>query len=192
MNILIVGNVLKDVYLNIDTRTEKFETDQNGHSWLDLSFNASEHHYFNRTASLGGAAVTLEVLNNLGLKATISGSSLSISNDDTTTTSDRINTYRYLLLSDNGVTYLTPTDHAITTFDTPNDFYDYVYIDRSAKLNQTTIDKIISYLNLSRNTKLILYIRDFINPSLNQLINHADLIFLEPTQIGRASCRERV
>ena len=180
MNILIVGNVLKDVYLNLDTRTEKFETDQHGCSWLDLSFDASEHHFFNRSASLGGAAVTLEVLTNLNLKATISGSNLSITNDDTAT-NDRISTHRYILLSDNGVSYFTPTEHAITTFDTPDDFYDYIYLDRSAKLDQTTVNKIISYLNLSRNTKLILYIRNFDNPSLNQLINHTDLIFLEPS-----------
>ena len=28
MSILIVGNILKDVYLNLDTRTEHLETDK--------------------------------------------------------------------------------------------------------------------------------------------------------------------
>ena len=61
MSILVVGNVLKDVYLNLDSRTEKFETDKSGTAWLDFSFNASEHHFFNRGSSFGGAAITLEV-----------------------------------------------------------------------------------------------------------------------------------
>lgn len=28
MNILVVGNVIKDIYLNLDSRTENFETDK--------------------------------------------------------------------------------------------------------------------------------------------------------------------
>ena len=64
MHILIVGNVLKDVYLNLDSRTEHFETDDDGTKWLDFSFDASRHHYFSRTSSFGGAAVSLEVLQN--------------------------------------------------------------------------------------------------------------------------------
>ena len=71
MNILVVGNVIKDVYLNLDSRTEPFETDQNGIKWLDFGFNASEHHFFNRNSSLGGAAVSLEVLEKIGLKTAI-------------------------------------------------------------------------------------------------------------------------
>ena len=40
MNILIVGNVLKDVYLNLDTLENNFEIDKNGVSWLDVNFGA--------------------------------------------------------------------------------------------------------------------------------------------------------
>ena len=58
MNILVVGNVLKDVYLNLDGRTEKFEIDRAGVDWLDLSFDASEHFFFNRGCSFGGAATS--------------------------------------------------------------------------------------------------------------------------------------
>ena len=58
-NVLIVGNVTKDVYLNLDSRTERFELDKHGIQWLNLEFNASEHHFFSRESSLGGAAVTL-------------------------------------------------------------------------------------------------------------------------------------
>ena len=68
MNILVVGNILKDVYLNIDTRKENLETDSRNIKWLDVSFDASEHRFFNRESSLGGAAITLEVLEKWGLK----------------------------------------------------------------------------------------------------------------------------
>ena len=43
MNILVVGNVIKDTYLNLDTRTEQLETDSHNTPWLDISFDASEH-----------------------------------------------------------------------------------------------------------------------------------------------------
>ena len=69
MNILVVGNVLKDVYLNLDSRLEHFETDKNATKWLDISFDASEHHYFNRHSSFGGATVSLEVLQKMGISA---------------------------------------------------------------------------------------------------------------------------
>ena len=85
MNILVVGNVLKDVYLNLDNRTESFEVDKHNTKWLDISFDASEHHFFSREASLGGAAVTLEVLSKIGLKTTITGSNLTYSNEGLTT-----------------------------------------------------------------------------------------------------------
>ena len=74
MNILIVGNVIKDIYLNLDSRTESFETDSRGFKWLDLQFNASEYHFFSRESSLGGAAVTLEVLSKMGLSSVITNS----------------------------------------------------------------------------------------------------------------------
>ena len=76
MNILVVGNILKDVYLNLDSRTEKFEVDKDGVKWLDFGFNASEHHYFSRESSLGGAAVSLEVLSKMGINTTVTGSKL--------------------------------------------------------------------------------------------------------------------
>ena len=98
MNILIIGNIIKDVYLNLDNRTEHPETDRNGTKWLDISFNASEHRFFNRNSSLGGAAVSLEVLQKLGLSASISGSDLDY--NDTSTTHHSIAAHRYILIND--------------------------------------------------------------------------------------------
>ena len=36
MNILVVGNVIKDSYLNLDDRIERFETDRHGSIFLSM------------------------------------------------------------------------------------------------------------------------------------------------------------
>ena len=181
MNILVVGNCLKDVYLNLDSRTENFETDKHHTKWLNLAFNAAEHYFFNRESSFGGAAVTLEVLTRLGLSATITNSDLKMTADGFTT-SQPVKTHRYILITDGSPCYITPSNHELTNFATPGDFYDYLYIDRSAKLSPTAVSKISSYLDLSKNTKLIIYAKDQNDPNLNQLISQADLVFYETTK----------
>ena len=179
MNILIVGNILKDVYLNLDSRTEQFETDKNNVKWLDLSFNASEHHFFNRESSLGGAAVSLEVLQKLGLDASIANSKLDFKNDDFSEPGP--STHRYILVADGNVSYLAPSEFRKTNFKVPTDPVDYLYIDRSAELDQTTARQISAYLDLASKTKLVIYIRNFNNPALNSLLPRADLLFSEVT-----------
>ena len=183
MSILIVGNILKDVYLNIDSRTEHLETDKDNTKWLDLSFNASEHHFYNRSSNLGGATVTLEVLHNLGLESSINGSKLHFT-EDGPVTDEPTETYRYILLNDEKPCYFVPTSYKITQFTPPAETYDYLYIDRSAELDQTAVSRINAYLDISSNTKLILYLRTLTNPHLNSLIPRASLIFLEETDLS--------
>ena len=48
--ILIIGNVLKDVYLKLDNRQNDFEEDAQGIQWLDLAFNGAKHGFFKRTS----------------------------------------------------------------------------------------------------------------------------------------------
>ena len=178
MNILVVGNVLKDVYLNIDSRSEHLETDKNSTKWLDVSFNASEHHFFNRSSSLGGAAISLEVLQKMGLSTTISGSDLRLKNDEFTSTAPA-ETYRYILIADGKTSYFVPSEYKSTDFSPPAGPVDYIYVDRSAELTSDATAKIHAYLDISQNTKLILYVRNFKNPNLNDLIPRADVVFLE-------------
>ena len=175
MNILIVGNVLKDVYLNLDERTEKFETDKNNTKWLNLSFDASDHKYFNRKSSFGGSAVTLEVLNNLGLTATINNSSFTYED----TSKESIETYRYILITDNKVSYLTPSSTPFTDFIAPDTAPDFLYIDRSASLTPDSSGKILTFLNANPSTKLVLYLKSFDPETYSDLIPRASLIFLE-------------
>ena len=178
MNIVIVGNVLKDVYLNLDNQTERFETDKNGIKWLDLEFNSSEHHFFNRSSNYGGAAVTLEVLQKLGLQASISDSNFNLSEDEPTTHNSP-SVYRYILISDDKVTYFTPHKLRNSTFTPPSESIDYLYIDRSAKLDRKTIQKINTYLDTSPKTKLIIYVHSFDNQNSDSLLHRASLVFLE-------------
>ncbi|MBQ6461666.1 fructose-bisphosphate aldolase class I [Candidatus Saccharibacteria bacterium] len=175
MHILIVGNVLKDVYLNLDSRFERFETDKNNVKWLDISFNTSEHHYFNRHSSFGGAAVSLEVLQKMGISAEISDSDFSFS-EDSPAKQTPAKSYRYILISDDGVSYLTSSDFKTTTFIKPTTSIDYLYIDRSAHLSETSIKQVEAYLDSNPNVKLIIYLKD---PILNSLASRASLVFSE-------------
>ena len=175
-----MGNILKDVYVDLDARTEHFETDRKGTKWLDLSFDASEHHFYNRSSNLGGATVSLETLTKLGLEAAISGSDLQFT-DNGPVTNQPTTTYRYIMLADDKPCYLVPTNYKITPFTPPAEAVDYLYVDRSAELDATAAKRIVAYLELSQNTKLVLYLRHLSNPHLNSLIPRADLIFLEET-----------
>ena len=50
MNVLVVGNVLKDIYLRLDERHNDFENDEHGNPWLDLCFDGSTHPFFRRNS----------------------------------------------------------------------------------------------------------------------------------------------
>lgn len=165
MNILIVGNVLKDIYLNLDTRKE-FELDSKGTNWLDLSFDASIHHYFSRQSSFGGAAVTKDVLDNLGLSAHVAKTKENLA-------------HRYILVADGGVSYFVPEIKESTTFIPPATTADYIFVDRSAEITDKTVTNIKRYLDFSTTTKLVLYFKDNLNPALFSLLEHADLAFME-------------
>ena len=178
MHILVVGNVLKDVYLNLDSRKENFEQDQSGVEWVDFGFNASEHHYFSRMSSFGGAAITLEVLQKMGLDADISDTDFHFDESGPVNNSPT-GTYRYILTSDTGVAYMVPTDEQKTVFSTPSEKVDYLFVDRSACLTPTVIDRIMAYLDYSKKTKLVLYLKDLMVENLSGLVKHADLVFLE-------------
>ena len=178
MNILIVGNVLKDVYLNLDNRTEAFETDKNHTKWLNLSFDTSEHHFYNRHCSFGGATISLQVLEQMGLTALISGSDFKLQTDDAPTSSFT-KEYRYIMISDDNVAYFTPSEFKNTEFVAPENNVDYIFVDRSAHLDQTTTAKIADYLESHKDTKLVVYLKDQTNPYLNDLSHRALLVFTE-------------
>ncbi len=189
MKISIVGNLIKDVYLNLDPRTERFETDSAGVRWLDVAFNTSEHRFFNRTSTLAGAAVSFEVLAKMGLDVSVIDTDVRL--EDGGLVSDSLaSAYRYILIaqdSDQGdassnnvaVSYFVPSTRPETSFSAPNGPVDYLFIDRSANLSRKTIDAITAYLDISSETKLVFYLQDPDDPDLRPLIDRSDLIFLE-------------
>ena len=72
-NIFIVGSISKDVFIHLDTKQNRLETDQNQVQWLDLAFDGGSHHYRSRASVYGCASIALEVLTRFGLEAHISG-----------------------------------------------------------------------------------------------------------------------
>lgn len=165
MNILIVGNVLKDIYLNLDTRKE-FELDSRGTNWLNLSFDASMHHFFSRQSSFAGAAVTKDVLDNLGVPSSIAGT-------------DEATAHRYILVADGGVSYFVPNTKKTTDFVSPDTPVDFIFVDRSAELTDDAAKNIQKYLDSSATTRLVLYIKDSLNPATLSLLKQASLVFTE-------------
>ena len=160
MNILIVGNILKDVYLNLDSRNEPLETDKNGIEWLNLGFNSESHHYFNRASSFGGAAISAEVLHKMGFSTKISTNPDFSLDDNGVTTPIPADTYRYILVAGDEVSYFVPNHEKETTFLAPASKVDYIYIDRSAKLSVSTVTEIVHYTTAHPETKLAVYLKD--------------------------------
>jgi hypothetical protein len=176
--IMIVGNVLKDVYLNLDGRSEKYVTDEDGVRQLQIGFNASQHHFFRRNSSLGGAAVSLEVLTKLGVSAWISGSSLEFSGDGVNF-SEAPGAYRYILVSDEEAAYLTPSSTRISDFIEPEKPVDYIYIDRSVELNDSVTRRIEKYLDGHPKVKLAIFPKASEEIFERKLIMRADLVMCD-------------
>ena len=181
--ILIVGNVLKDIYLNLDARTEKFVTDEDGVRQLQIGFNASQHHFFRRNSSFGGAAVSLEVLTKLGVKAEISGSSLDFTNDGASF-NEAPGAYRYILVSDEEAAYLTPSSTRISDFIEPEKPVDYIYIDRSVELNDSVTRRIEKYLDTHPKVKLAIFPKASEEIFERRLVLRADWVFAEHRMSG--------
>ncbi len=179
MSILVVGNILKDVYLNLDSSKNQFEVDKNDTKWLDFNFNAGSNYYFSRNSSLGGAAVSLEVLEKMGLETKVAGSNLKLSNGELIDPDNSAEIYRYILISDSKASYLVPSKEKTTDFVPPAESVDYLYIDRSANLDLNAVKKIETYLELSEKTKLILYLNTSNIYNLKPLFPRAELFVLE-------------
>lgn len=178
-DILIVGNVMKDVYLKLDERQNQLEKDENGVSWLDLSFDESRHQFFHRTSIWSGAAVSLDVLEKLGQRAEIVSSKLTFNMPEEEKTGT-CNCYRYILCTDHGYSYFVPNERPATVWTAPQgDLVKWIYVDRSAVVTPELARQIEAYLSLSGQTRLAVYVDA--NSSLSvgerRLAELANLIF---------------
>ena len=190
-NILIVGNITKDVYLRLDNHHNHFETDANGVSWLDLAFNGSSHRFFSRTSIYGGAAVSYEVLTRFGLKPQIPATPIDFI-DGQITVKNPPTTYRYILSKDDNISYLTPSNPENTNWQLPDTAPDWIYIDRSAKLSPELCQQILNYLNLGSHIQLAVFISKRVNQTeayVQELLARASLIIADtPLKSQTSNC----
>ena len=174
MRILIVGNILKDVYLSLDERRNKFETDENNVRWMDVAFSGETYPYFSRTSVFSGATITLEIFKKLGISAAFSGS-------ENTKIAD---SYRYILSSGDNIAYFSESKRKPSKFIAPNQPVDWIFVDRSAEINYELVEKIKNYLGLTR-AKLAIFantkkMEDTIfHDSAKELIRVASVVFAD-------------
>ncbi len=176
--ILIIGNVLKDVYLKLDDRKNDFETDAFGIDWMNLGFNGAAHNYFRRTSVYGGAAVSLSVLYRLGLNVEILNSRTSFV-DGEVIWSDQPDNYRYIFCHHDEITYFVPSDRKVTDWSAPSGTPEWILVDRSAIISPRLVDELKNFLKFSPATKLAVHAEKYQTPSGKLLAEMADLLFLE-------------
>jgi len=161
-NVLIVGNITKDVYLRMDNRLNHFERDQNDVEWLDLSFDSSSNHFFSRFSVYGGASISLEVFSRFNIEASIADTPASFL-DGQFISKDIDTDYRYILCRDENVAYLAPSTKQNSKWEALEKAPEWVYIDRSARLTSVTVEKILDYLTAHPSVKLAYFITDHTN-----------------------------
>lgn len=176
--ILIIGNVLKDVYIKLDDRSNDFETDANDIDWLNLSFNGAAHNFFQRTSVYGGAAVSLSVLHRLGLNAEILNSRTEFV-DGEVVWHDNPDDYRYIFCHRDEITYFTPSSRKVTDWSMPSGTPEWILVDRSTNVSNRLIDELKNFLKFSPTTKLAVHAEKHTTPAGQKLQHMADLLFLE-------------
>lgn len=178
-NILIVGNIVKDVYLRMDERKNNFEIDEHNVPWLDFGFNGSTYNFFNRLSIYGGAAVTLEVLNRLDHQARIAGSKLGFAGGEIIANGQLPQCYRYILCHGNKISYLCPNERAETKWAMPTGAVDWIYVDRSAGVTDELVSEIRNFLSMSQHTRLAVYAPREMSEADRSLVEIASIVFAD-------------
>lgn len=176
--ILIIGNILKDIYIKLDERDGDFEVDEKDVSWLNLAFNGGEHHFFKRSSIYGGAAVSLGVLSKLGIQAKILGSQTEFKGGELLR-ADAPDDYRYILCYKEEITYFVPSERKPTDWSTPSDTPEWVFLDRSANVTAKLVEEVANFLKFAKGTKLAVHLSAVRTPEEQRLVNLADIVFRE-------------
>ena len=178
-NILIIGNIIKDVYLRMDERLNNFEIDEHDTPWLDFGFNGSMHNFFRRISIYGGAAVSLEVLNRFDHQARIAGSKLGFAGGEIIVNGQVPQCYRYMLCHGNKISYLVPNERAETKWVMPRGMVDWIFVDRSAGITDELVHEIKNFLSMSQHTRVAVYAPHEPTEADKSLLNIADIIFTD-------------
>ena len=176
--ILIIGNVLKDIYIKLDDRHNDFETDQQGIDWLNLGFNGAAHKFFQRTSVYGGAAVSFAVLHRLGLNSEILNSRVEFQ-DGEVTWLDQPDDYRYIFCHKDEIAYFVPSNRKQTDWSMPSGTPEWILIDRSTTASNKLVEELKNFLKFSPTTKLAVHTEKHTTPAGQQLKDMADIVFLE-------------
>lgn len=177
--ILIIGNVLKDVYLKLDDGPQNdFETDENDIRWLDLAFNGAAHTFYHRTSVYGGAAVSLAVLSRLGVDAGILNSKTEFKNGELVWL-DQPSDYRYIFCREGEITYFVPSKRKVTDWAMPSGTPEWILVDRSTNVSEKLVDEIKNFIKFSPATKLAVHAEKKMTPVGQRLADMADVLFLE-------------
>ncbi len=174
--ILIVGNVLKDVYLRLDERRDSFEEDENGVFWMNLGFNGEGHNFFGRVPVFSGAVVTLEVLGKFGIEAKIAGSKAEFLEDGELKNTVETANYRYVLCKGEEIAYFVPSERKRTEF-VPEKGVKWIFVDRSANITRELSEKIKDFLNKNKSVRLAVYAPKKMNKNAAELVVLADFVF---------------
>ncbi len=178
-SILIVGNIVKDIYLRLDERQNVFEKDSNDIPWMNLGFDGSSHKFFRRTSIYGGAAVTLEVFSRFGVDAEISGAKIRYENGELIENEQKTSDYRYVLCSGEKISYFVPSTRTRTKLSTPTREIDWIFVDKSATITQPLVSSIETFLSISKNTKIAVYLSKNAPEAARSLARRANMIFSE-------------
>ncbi len=176
--ILIIGNVLKDVYLKLDDKQGEFEVDEQGISWLELGFNGEGHKFFRRTSTYGGAATTLLTLNRLGMDAGILNAKTELKAGEIIWSGDPSG-YRYILSHRGGITYFVPSERKPTDWAMPNGTPEWILVDRSTTVSMRLVDELKNFIKFSNGTKLAVHAEKETTPAGQRLMEMADVLFVE-------------
>lgn len=177
--ILIIGNVLKDVYLKLDDgRQNHFERDGAGIDWLDLAFNGGAHGFYHRTSVYGGAAVSLSTLSRLGVDAAILNSKTEFKNGELVWL-DAPADYRYIFCHEGEIAYFVPSKRKLTDWTMPSGTPEWLLVDRSTTISPKLVDEIKNFLKFSPATKLAVHAEKDMTPTGQRLADMADILFLE-------------
>lgn len=181
--VLILGNLVKDVFLRLE-ENNRFEQDEKDRLWLDFCLDGSVKNYYKRTSVINGLAVSLEVLDNFNIKTTTAFGDIQEKELDFKDFAIRYQeeeeiAYRYILCHRQYLGFLTNEREIQSRWQVPEEAVDWIFIDRSAKIRDEIEKQIENYLDLAKETKLAIYLKNSASKAEKRLAERADLVFLE-------------
>lgn len=180
MYVLIVGNIIKDTYLELEPKL--FEVGKENRVYLEMELDEEPFYFKSEKNILSGACIIEEIVQNFHLNGQIQKTKSHYDID-----------HRFLIKCKDKVKYLTSEYCKRTQFYAPERVPDWIFIDRSARLDVFTIKKIITYLETHKNSHLAFFAKQKISDILlkpddlgaqnylKDLLSYAELVFLSGT-----------